>query len=129
MVATDVDLTSGAFRRSSALPTARSPLGSFASNLTQSFLLARSAPSSVVLATPVSVESAVARCTKSVWIHSNTAVSVVNQRWAVVLNLWGSVLVISILVCCTKDNGRTAVVPPLYIIHDPRVCPWPRRRL
>ena len=51
----------------------------------------------------------------------NTAVSVVNPRWTVVLNPWGSVLVISILVCCTKDNGRTAFVPPLYIMHDPRV--------
>ena len=46
--------------------------------------------------------------------------SVVNPRWAVVLNLWESVLVISILVCCTKDNGRTAVVPPLYIMHGGR---------
>ena len=63
---------------------------------------------------------AAARCTKSVWIHSNTAVSVVNPRWTVVLNPWGSVLVISILVCCTKDNGRTAVVPPLYITHGGR---------
>ena len=74
-------------------------------------------------------KSAAARCTKSVWIHSNKAVSIVNPWWTVVLDPWGSVLVISILVCCTKDNGRTAVVPPLYIIHDPRVCSWPRRRL
>ena len=46
--------------------------------------------------------------------------SVVNPWWTVVLDPWGSVLVISILVCCTKDNGRTAVVPPLYITHGGR---------